>query len=415
MAHGALAQTAEVLRRGNSGQTLELLHDGELVALRLFAEALEHGGGELVGRRGGEHHDRRVSGVRRLVLLRDVPRHGGVRVAEIMMLLPDPADGPLRLGVAAAARPEEGLNFLLQLLRHLVGAVLGELTHQLRHHLLVAGEQEQQALEVARHQNVHRGRAGEVERALFIVAARADKVGEHVVGVGRAHERADGKPQLAGEVAGENVAEVAGGNDVVHPLADGDRAAADKVCVSAEVIDDLRGKAADVDGVRARQAHTLAREQVLAADLGKDLLDGSLRVVEVAAHRGDTGIVAALRDHLRLLHSGHTAVWVKDDDLRARDVAETLHRGLAGVAGGRGEDQNFIVHAALLLCRRHQVRQHRERHILEGARGAAEQLEHRVLTDRNGGGQVLGLEFAGVGGMDKLLHLRVREVGQQRA
>ena len=415
MAHGALAQTAEVLRCGNSGQTLELLHDGELVALRLFAEPLEHGGGELVGRRGGEHHDRRVSGVRRLVLLRDVPRHGGVRVAEIMVLLPDPADGPLRLVVAAAARPEDGLNFLLQLLRHLVGAVLGELAHQLRHQLLVAGEQEQQALEVARHQNVHRGRAGEVERALLIIAARADEVGEHVVGVGRAHERADRKPQLAGEVAGENVAEVAGGNDVVHPLADSDRAAADKVCVGAEVIDDLRGKAADVDGVRARQAHALAREQPLAADLGKDLLDGSLRVVEVAAHCGDTGIVAALRDHLRLLHGGHTAVRVKDDDLRPRHIAEALHRGLAGVAGGRGEDQDLIVHAALLLCRRHQVRQHRERHILEGARGAAEQLEHRVLTDRNGGGQVLGLEFAGVGGMDKLLHLRVREVGQQRA
>ena len=131
--------------------------------------------------------------------------------------------------------------------------------------------------------------------------------------------------------------------------------------------------------------------------------------------RGDTGIVAALRDHLRLLHGGHAAVRVKDDDLRARDVAEALHRGLAGVARGRGEDQNFIVHAALLLCRRHQVRQHRERHILEGARGAAEQLEHRVLTDRNGGCQVLGLEFAGVCGMDKLLHLRVCEVGQQRA
>ena len=101
--------------------------------------------------------------------------------------------------------------------------------------------------------------------------------------------------------------------------------------------------------------------------------------------------------------------------IAAVEVGVARQRGLAGVAGGRGEDQDLIVHAALLLCRRHQVRQHRERHILEGARGAAEQLEHRVLTDRNGGGQVLGLEFAGVGGMDKLLHLRVREVGQQRA
>jgi len=68
-------------------------------------------------------------------------------------------------------------------------------------------------------------------KGVRLSSANSINIGEHVVGVGRAHERADRKPQLAGEVAGENVAEVAGGNDVVHPLADSDRAAADKVCV----------------------------------------------------------------------------------------------------------------------------------------------------------------------------------------
>mgnify|MGYP005767919141 CR=1 FL=1 len=61
------------------------------------------------------------------------------------------------------------------------------------------------------------------------------------------------------------------------------------------------------------------------------------------------------------------------------------------------------------------MREHGKCDILKSARGAAEELKHGVLADRNGGGEVLGLELSGVGRMDELRHFLMGEVRQQRA
>ena len=147
---------------------------------------------------------------------------------------------------------------------------------------------------------------------------------------------------------------------------------------------------------------------------GKDLLNTGLGIVKVAADGAHADVAALLSLHLPLLYGADAAVGIEHDDLRARHVAEALHGGLAGVAAGGGQDQDLVVHAALFPGGGHQPGQHTQRHILEGAGGAAEQLQHRIIAHRNGGGQLRRLEFAVVGGADKGVHLLFGKRGQQR-
>ena len=108
---------------------MELLHHVELVALGLFADALEHGGGEFIRRGSGEHDDGIVLGVCLLVLLRHVPGDRRVRVAEVMVVLPDLADGGFRTLVVAEACPEELVQLFEHIRGHLVLTVFAELLH----------------------------------------------------------------------------------------------------------------------------------------------------------------------------------------------------------------------------------------------------------------------------------------------
>ncbi len=108
------------------------------------------------------------------------------------------------------------------------------------------------------------------------------------------------------------------------------------------------------------------------------------RVVEVAAHGAYAHVRALLRGHLRLLHGGHAPVRVKDDDARAGHVVEALERGLAGVAGGGGQDDDLIVDAADRLGRGNQARQQAQRDVLERARRAAEELEDIAVAHLRG-------------------------------
>ena len=256
---------------------MELLHHVELVALGLFADALEHGGGEFIRRGSGEHDDGIVLGVFLLILLGNVPGDRRVRVAEVVVILPDLADGDLRALIVAEACPEELVQLFKHLGRHLVLTVFAELLHQIRDELVVAGEEIEQALQVTGDENVHRGGHCLVEGAAAVIAARAQEVGQHIVGVGRAHELADGKAHLLGKVAREDIAEVAGRHDVVDLVARLDAARLHEVGVRSIIIDDLRGEAANVDGVGRGQANALALEQLILADGGENFLHAGLR------------------------------------------------------------------------------------------------------------------------------------------
>ena len=102
VALGAITQSGKVFRHRHAGDTRELFHHGKLVALSLQAEALQHGSRELERRGCGKDHQRGVVGACRLVLLRHVPGNSRVRIAQIMMLAPDAADGSPGTCVVAA-------------------------------------------------------------------------------------------------------------------------------------------------------------------------------------------------------------------------------------------------------------------------------------------------------------------------
>ena len=337
-----------------------------------------------------------------------------MRVAEIVIVPPHLADGGFRAFVIAEARPEELLQLCKHLRRHIVAAAGGKLFHQTGDQAVIAGEQVQQALEIAGHEDIHRRRDGLIERAPAVIVPGAQEVGQDVVGVGRANEPADRQSHFFGKVAGENIAEVAGRHDVVHLVAGVDAPGADEVGVGAEIINDLRGKTADIDRVCGRKAHAAAVKKLFVPDCGKYPFHARLRIVKVSPDRAHADVASLLRGHLRFLHGAHAAVGIKDDDLRAGHVAKALHRRLAGVAGGRGENEDLVGKAALASRSRHQARQHGQRHILKGTRGTAEQLQHGVLPDGSAGGKVVGFKLIGVAGADELRHLLLRIVRQQR-
>ena len=172
-----------------------------------------------------------------------------MRVDQIAVIAPGMADLLARLDIIAEAAGKRRLNLCLEFVRDCITPLLAQLLHVARDLRVAAAEGVEQALEIARHENIHRRGCRRVERTIFIVSTRADEIREHVVRVRRADELAHRQAHLLGIPAGENVAEVAGRHDEVEPVAHGDHATGNGVTVRREIVDDLRQQAAPVDGV----------------------------------------------------------------------------------------------------------------------------------------------------------------------
>ena len=91
---------------------------------------------------------------------------------------------------------------------------------------------------------------------------------------------------------------------------------------------------------------------------------------------------------------------------------EALQRGLAGVAGGGGEDDHIALHALGLSGGADEPRQHRQGYVLKGGGGAVVQLQHIFVAHGHQRRQVGGGEFTGVALADDVLY--IGEVRQQR-
>ena len=117
----------------------------------------------------------------------------------------------------------------------------------------------------------------------------------------------------------------------------------------------------------------------LIAEPGEDALDPGLGIVKVALHGADLHVIALLTQHLGFLHGADAGLGVKDDDAHAGHIPEALHGGLAGVAAGGSEDEHILPVTAFHGGGLHQMGQQAEGHILKGAGGAVEQLQHSVL------------------------------------
>ena len=117
--------------------------------------------------------------------------------------------------------------------------------------------------------------------------------------------------------------------------------------------------------------------------VAEDLLDGGLRVVEVALDRAHVDVGTLLRRHLEFLHAADAALRVEDGDAGALGVGEAGERGLAGVAGGGRDDHDLLVRVAVGGRRaRHEARQDLQGDVLERGGGAVEQFHDPVLSER---------------------------------
>ena len=249
-------------------------------------------------------------------------RHGGVGVEQIARLLVDAGD---LLGGAGLARAQ-GVEFAADLRqRRRVDAEAPAL--RLRAHEAANGGGvapigvEQQALEIGGDLNVHGGRGGRVD-ALHLIGAAVEGAGQDVVLVGGDDEPIDGQAHLLGDIARENVAEIARWDRV------GDLAVrAAQHGGAGEIIDRLRHHPRPVDGIDARQAQTIAEAVVV-----EEALQDRLAIIEGAFQRDGVNVWRLHRGHLAALHVGDAPVRIHDEHIHLLEPTEGLDGGGAGVA-----------------------------------------------------------------------------------
>ena len=247
-------------------------------------QRFQHAAGELVGvRRGGNHRGDSILLGLRPVLAVHVHRHGGVGVAEVALSVPQFPDSLKGAAVPAEAAVEQLLHLFPHGVAHGVHPGLGQVFHPARQSFAVlAAQVVEQAFQVAGNQNVHRGGRRGVEFPAAVVGAGADEVRQHLVGVGGAHQLADGQAHLPGVIGSQNVAEIPGGHHHVHGLAQDALPLPDKLQIGIDVVDDLGQQPAPVDGVGAGEQHAVRPQLFLELGVGKNLFHAGLGVVEVA-------------------------------------------------------------------------------------------------------------------------------------
>ena len=398
---------------------MQLLDHVELALGQVaLSERLEDSLAELIGAGGRrDHHGSGIAG-RLDVAVTDGDGDGGVGITQIALLGIEVVDrrlGGVLVGIAAA---EHRLYLLLDAVVNGIHAVLLQRVHvTLGLGVVVAGHGEQQALEVRADEDIHRRGYGGIEIAVLIIYAGVDEIREDVVGVGCADELIDRQTHFIGVVAGEDIAEVAGRDGDVDLLAEGDLPRVDHIAVGGNIVYDLRQQAAPVDGVRRAEHHAVLLEDRVGLGIGEDALDGGLGVVKVAADGTDVDVLALLGIHLMLLHRGHAVDRIENDDLRMRNVAEALERRLAGIAGGRHEDDGVLAVADLRKRLGQEMRQYLQRHVLERAGGAVPELQQIHFCAVIGNGRersgILSAELrGGIGGIDAFGDLLRGEIGE---
>ncbi len=154
----------------------------------------------------------------------------------------------------------------------------------------------------------------------------------------------------------------------------------------------------------------LPLQDAAGVDGGEGPLDAGLAVIKVAAHGADLHVLPLLGHHLGLLHRRDPLIREEHQDAGALHVVKALQGGLAGVAGGGGEDDDLVLHPLLFPGGGNELGQHGQGHVLEGGGGPVEQLQGIVLPHLFKRGQLLGGKFALVGPADQGIHaLKARQ------
>ena len=392
---------------------------GEIIqprAGRLPRDRAQHGRAELIRAGGGDDHaSARVAGFP-LIGAQNGAGHGRVRIHQVMIFFPCATNLRADARLVNAARKVALLQRRLHRLVDGIALLARQIAHEPRDARAVAAAQiKQQPLQIRGDEDIHRRRDGLVEWAVFhIVYAGVDKVGQHVVFVAGADQPAYRQTGLARVIRRQNVAEVARRHAEIHLVARLDRARFQQIGVGGKIIHHLRHEAAEIDGVRGGKHAPLRGHRFGKDVIREDALHAGLRIVKVAVHGNHMGVRAAGRDHLQALRLTHALARVKHAATRPRHVEEALQRGLAGVAAGRHEDEDFAGFAVLLRAERQQMRQKLERHILEGERRPVPKLQRvRPIADGAHRRDVRVVKARAVSPGNGVFQLVRREIGQE--
>ena len=196
-----------------------------------------------------------------------------------------------------------------------------------------------------------------------LVGPGRERPRQDVVDIGGDHQPVDRQPHTLGNIAGIDVAEIAGRNgegDLALRRAERHR--------SGEVIDRLRHDSRPIDRIDAGQADLIAKGVMV-----EHALHDRLAIVERAVDGDGADIGGFRRRHHAPLHVGNAAVRKQHNKVDLAALAERFDRRAAGIAGGRHHDGAAF--AARCQHMVHQPCQELHRQILERERRAVEQFE----------------------------------------
>ena len=253
-----------------------------------------------------------------------------------------------------------------------------------------------------------------MERTVAVINAGVEELSQHIVLVGCADQLINGQTTFFGKVTGQNVAEIASGYAEIYRVAHADATGAQQTGVGPEVVGDLRCQTTPVDGVGTGEGNAVFGQLFGQLGIGKNGLYATLCIVKVALDGQHVDVVTLLGSHLQTLNLAGAAVGIENADLGAGYVGEAFQRGLSGIAGGGHQNGNGLAVSVLFHGAGHQVGQHLQGEVFEGAGGAVIQLQRpHVALDGGQGSDLAGREIAAVSLADGGFQLFCAIIGQE--
>ena len=202
-----------------------------------------------------------------------------------------------------------------------------------------------------------------------------EEIIEHFIVIGGADQAADRKSHSLGKIGCQDISEVSGGNCDVDFLSLLNLTVFQEFSVRIHIIHDLRHKTSDIDGVGGGEDKAPVCQFSGKLPVSKNLFHSALGIVKVSGDRCHCRILSPLRHHLKLLHPAHSALGIEYDNLRPRHIRKAGHSCLSRIPGSSRQDYNGLICPVFSGCRRHQMGQNRQRHILKCNRTSVKQFQ----------------------------------------
>ena len=418
MAYGQVLQSFHLGGHRHASQFFQFLTAGKgVLALRRIrtGNTAQHIGRELVRAGGGQQHGRRSVVRCQPVLTEHMAAHGGMRIHQVMILVEPFPDLDQRILVVRAVSPENIRQPVPALFADGIASAFLQLFHPLPDEVSIPVRCFiQQPFQVGGNQDVHAGAQRLEERPVGGINAAVEEISQHVIPVAGTDQFVHRQSHVPGIITRQDIAEVSGRNTEVHGISRRDGVLVDQVRVGGEVIDDLRSKPSEVDGVCGGQRLAPVIHLLHKVLGGKKLLHTGLGVVKIALYSDYMRVVSPGGHHLQPLYVADAFLRIKYGAARTGHVPESFQRRFTGISACSHQDADLPFFAVFHSRKTGQVRQKLERHVFKGQRRSVEKFQHpgRVvnLFDRRNLRRVK--TFCIVGRAYRVLDLRNSEILQ---